>query len=343
MFSLYKSGFRVCNSRDLNEFVRRILWIGENYLRFLVSRNRIYLPFELEPKDAAVDLLGELFVSEDNVLVKFKNFFSPSPDPFPKGRGNYAFLNEDDFENRLRGFIYTVIQNNLPGLYRDSDPVTYNIYRNIKEAVKLLNYHISIHFSDKYIHPEPEIDFTAPVPDREDMLLIIYSNGMAKNILNVKSLLQSLFEILKSSENFAPALRLSDLAAVVKSTITSEFAIKNASPESDDIASELNTKLMLDDVKFAFAEKLNKYTGKAKLSQNFSESMYNVIDEMTNDLLAGNERKSVMELLKRHFNSEDKNMFYKVQYCVELFEGEIAKYAQRELSLAEPQRTQRNK
>jgi hypothetical protein len=96
------------------------------------------------------------------------------------------------------------------------------------------------------------------------------------------------------------------------------------------LLNEVSVKLMLEDIRFKFSEKLSRYVKKNKLSQTFNEGMYNIIGDIINSAIAGNKRASVMELMKTNFKSEDKHLFYKVQYCVELFECEILNYFRKE-------------
>lgn len=327
MYFIYQNNFGVQSRKELNDFILKILNTSVSYIKFLIFKNKIYLPDHIEPKDAAVDLIAELFIEEKGVLIRFKDFFD-------NNINRELIKNNEDFEHYLRGFIYTVIQNNLNNLYKQNDPFTYNIIRNIKEAVKSLNYYVSIHFSDKYIHSIPEIDFKKNLPEREDLFSIVHSYNIFKNLQNSCNFIKSIFELLESYSDFAHALRFSDLVAVYKSVIVFEYSIRNGeNTESDYLTERINVKFVLEDVRCTFSEKLQKYIIKNKLSQNFKESMYNVIDEIIHDVNAGNVRKSIMELMKLHFQSCDKYLFYKVQYCVELFEGEIVKCINKEKTL----------
>lgn len=327
MMDLYISGFRVNSIEEYNAFIRRILFMGESYLKFLISKNKIFLPVHIEPKDAAVDLLAEIFTQENNILIKFKDFFE-------NNLSDSQIQSEEDFEKYLRGFLYTVIRNNLINIYRDNDPVTYNIYRNIKETVKSLNYCISIHFSDKYIQTDSNLNFTDPIPEKEDLINLVYSKGLAQEVINIRRFIELLFNELNLSNRFSPLIRLSDLAGVIKSILVSNLSIRtNGHGTNDLISGNLNVKFTLESVRYAFIEKLDKYAFKNKLSKNFLNSMYCLTEEVMGDLSEGNKRKSVLELQKMHFQSEDKTLFNKVQYCVEMLEEEITKQYNKEQKL----------
>lgn len=327
MFIHYQNNFKISNRRDANIFIQDILFIGECYLKFLVSKNIIYLPEYINAKDAAVDLLSELFKTENDIFVKFQYFFN----------NNFAeepIIEEKEYDNYLRGFIYTVIQNNLTKVYKESDPFTYNICRNIKEAVKNLDFSISIHFSDKYIQSDNNIDFNLDVIDRDDLITLIYKYDLNKLIHSIPAFLKSIFNMLNKETGICKALKFYDLVFAIKSVLSKEFLGNNGKASDKELISEeINLKFILDDIRYSYSEKLSKYISKNDLSQNFYECMYNIIDDIIAEYKNGNSRNSVMNLMKRYFKSEDKNLFYKVQYCIELFENEIVKNIKTEHNL----------
>lgn len=327
MESNIESKFEIHRADELNEFVLKTLDIGENYLKFLSSKGRLYLSPDIEPKDAAVDLLAEVFTIENNTLVKFRDFFENN---FSKE----DISKKEDFERFLRSFIYTVIQNNLPDLFRENDSSAYHIYRNVKSAVRNLNYFISLHFSGKCIHKNEKLHPESNIPDREELILIINDNKLGKEIYNLKIFIRSLFEILAASDVYISAAYLNDVCSIIKSIFASDFINRDgAATESEHISELTNIKFILDDIKFSFTGKLEKYASKNNLSQNFAQCIYNIVDEIIGDFNAGKARRSVLDLMKTHLNSSDKHLFYKVQYCIELLETEIIKHFETEKNL----------
>jgi len=319
MFNHYLNNFLISDRKESNIFIQDILFIGESYINFLISKNKIYLPDHISSKDATVDLLAEIFYLENDVFVKFDNFFKNN------FTGNLP-LKESDFENYLRGFIYSIIQNNLTKIYKDSDPLTYNICRNIKESVKTLGLYFTNHFSDKYIHFEKTIELICEATEREDLILIIYKNKLNTLLHNIPAFLDALFKILKNQTNICQAVRFHDLVFSIKSILCNDFINTNGNSRiNENISEEINLKFFLDDIRYSFSEKLEKYVLKNNLSQNFYECMYNIINDIIEEYKNGSGRKSILKLTKQYFNSDDKNLFYKVQYCVELFENEIIK------------------
>jgi len=318
-----KRNFNFHNIGELNDFIKYILDIGEYYIKFLISKGRIYLSPDIDAKDAAVDLLAELFTAENNNLIKFSNFFDDI--------SNRSNLTNDELDRYLRSFVYTIIQNNLPELYRTYDPATYHILRNVKLAVKNLNYFTVSHFSGKYIHKVQTIPPDSVLPDRDELKNIIILNNLEKDVINLKIFIEKLFLVLDNSSKYAPAVYLHDVCSVIKGVFASEFITRDgAATEAEHISEKTNIRFILDDVKFTFSGKLEKYILKNNLSQNFGECIYMIVDEIIDDLNEGNTRQSVLELMKTHFKSSEKSLFYKVQYCIELFESEIIKHIQTE-------------
>jgi hypothetical protein len=81
LLAYYKAGFTFKSETELGCFVKYCLRIVKKYLEFLVSRGKLYIPFELNTEDSAVELLAEVFTKENNRLVKFYNFFHSVDQP----------------------------------------------------------------------------------------------------------------------------------------------------------------------------------------------------------------------------------------------------------------------
>lgn len=324
MYNIYKKGFLIENSLQYNKFVKETIFIGEVYIKFLISKNRIHLPLYLDLKDAAVDLLAEIFTLEKNIIVKFRRFFD---EHFP------VMLNETEFNNNFYGFIAKIIQNNLINLYRDHDPALNNIYRNIKEAALDLGYQINVHFTDKYIY-KGSFDNCKPIPERDELYELINNSSLEKYVNITKSFIEELFSILLNNGKYAPAIRLSDIASLVKTFLTSSLFSALNHNHSDRIFSEnIHLKLLLDNILNDYYDKLSKYVTKNDLPKNFQECMYNLINEVISDYRQGNARKSVLDLQKTYFNTDDKKLFYKVQYCIDILESDIAESLKEDIKL----------
>ncbi len=317
MYPLYKNGFRVASIKELNEFVNKILELGEDYIAFMMMRNRIYLPMQIEPKDAAVDVLAELFTVEDGVLIKFADFFESHS-------LKDSIQVREKYDSVLRSFIYAIIQNRIQLVYKDNDKITCSLIRNINAALKHLEFSVTLHFSDKYISRRHDFNSECEIADRDNLINIISMNGIGKCVYDTRRFISELFDILEKQVEFADALRMSDLTAVMRHIIMSEYLNRDgAASLSAHISERLNVKYMLEEVKMVFREKLEKYIIKNNLSENFGVCMYNVAAEVSEAYYNGIQRRSVMELMKEYFQDDDTNLFYKVQYCLELYDREI--------------------
>ncbi len=149
MYELYKENFVFKSVQELNSFVSGILAISEQYIGYLQYIGKIYLPDDTDSYDVAIDVTAELFKNENNTLILFRNYFD-SLEQKPE--------NEENFERYLKSYLYAIIQNNLINIFRQYDPVTFKVIRNLKLAVKSNGYKTVSLFTDKYIY-EGEIDY----------------------------------------------------------------------------------------------------------------------------------------------------------------------------------------
>jgi len=324
MYEIYKKGFCVENSLQYNSFVKETIFIGEVYLKFLISKNRIFLPLQLDPKDASIDLLAEIFTLENNIIIKFRRFFD---EHFPE------ILNESEYQKNLYGFVAKIIQNNLISYYRAHDPFLNNIYRNIKESADELGYNINIHFADKYIY-KGSFNNIKPVVDRDELFEMINNSGISKYVHQTKRFIEELFLLLLKNDNYDDAIRLSDITSIVKCIFTSNLASNFNNNHTDRIFNDnIHLNFLLDNIFSDYLDKLDKYVTKNGLPKNFYKCMYNLINEVVSDYREGNVRKSVLELQKTYFKSDDRRLFYKVQYCIDMLESDIAESLKEEVKL----------
>lgn len=318
MLVYIRNNFVFESNKEANAFVVKVIDLGEVYIKFLVSKNKIYLPDNIKPRDAAIDLLAEIFKVENKCYVSFKMFFEDK-----------EIETEEVAENLLRGYIFTIIQNELPKIFRINDSFTFNILRNIKEAVKSENLHTSLFFSDKYIHAKDAMYDNDIIPDKDGLLKFIYENKISEKVYNLKLFLKDLFETLKISGVYSPVVNFNDLVSAIKSIFANEFVNRDgAKTESEHLSDKVNIKLILKDIRFTFNEKLNKYIIKNGFSKYYSQCMYELVDDIETDLCEGQKRQSIKSLTDKYFKSSD--YINQVTYCVDMYETEIAKFLNKE-------------
>ena len=69
---------------------------------------------------------------------------------------------------------------------------------------------------------------------------------------------------------------------------------------------------------------IKKYLNKNGFSKNYAKCMYDLIDDIENELSEGQRRQSVRALTEKYFKNN--GFVNQVTYCVELYETEIAKF-----------------
>lgn len=324
--SICLNNFRYSSRSELDGFINDILDLGESYISFMIHEGGLYLPDNLSPRDAAVDLLAEIFTTKDNVLIKFRHFFE----------NNFQSANivsEEEYRKYIQAFVFKVIQNNLPQIYRAEDSPSFHIIRNLNEAITDLKLFTEYHFSDKYIFLSCH-NFASRLPaGRDDLISIVNHAGFMKDVLNTKLFVKKLFCEIENQTAFANKVKFNDLVYVCKyfSTLGYINEMKNEQ-EDENISTRLNIKFILDEAYFSFDKVFRKYLNKKNLSEKFAGCMYNLINDIMEEYNAGNQRDSVSNLAVKHFGVSEKNLCNKVQYCIDIFEEEFIKNLKNEIN-----------
>lgn len=305
LIKYYRSGFIFTSEKELGSFVNYCINIVEKYIAYLVYKGKIFLPFGLSPLDAAIEVTSDLFTRADNQLIKFFQFFETLKNP-P--------VDNQDFINCLNGFLFSITKNNLIRVFADADPQTYRIMRNLNYEIKQRGYFVSIMFDDKYIHRK-KIDFNQkPSPERYELLELISKEYKNTKTVSSKDFLENIFMLLDNQCDFAPVAAFNDLVFLYKYFFINKFC-KN--DNNTDIESELHYKFLFDSIKLKFSKKLNSYFCKKNFSEKERDSIYNIIDEFTKNLLNGGVKKSSADLTRQYFPEKDfRKYINKVEYCL---------------------------
>jgi len=320
MFKVLKSGFYISDKRTLNSFASKVIRISEDYIKYLIYRGRITNPDNLSAFDIAVDLMGEIFKTENGYLIHFKNYYDKIDD-FPE--------TETDFNETLKRFVISITQNNLPQIFRRTDPVTNKLIRNITSVIKDENYTVTQLFSDKYIHREP-VDFeSAECMEKEKLLTMIFNENGAK-IHSAKGLLKIIFNIIEMQTEYLHAISMNDLIQIFKD-ITALDLRYHLSCDESEAETKLHFKLLFDKISKGFNIKLNKYFNKKNFSEYECSCVYNIVDEVITGYINGHKRDSIKELISRYYTGESaKSFFNKVEYVIGLLNDEIISELQKE-------------
>ncbi len=332
MVSICLNNFHYSSRSELDCFINEILDLGESYIAFLIQEAGHYLPDNLTPRDAAVDLLAEIFTTKDNVLVKFRKFFE----------NNFAsakFDSEEEYQKYIQAFIFKIIQNNLPQIYKTEDSPSFHIIRNLNEAISDLKLFTDYHFSDKYIYVSDNNTTNRLPAGRDDLIGIINHAGFMKDVVNTKLFVSELFKEIENASAFSNKVKFNDLVYVCRYFSTLDYIneMKNEQ-EDENITTKLNMKFILDEAFFSFDKSFRKYLSKKNLSEIFAGCMYNLIKDIMEEYNAGKQRDSVLNLTVKHFGASDKNLCNKVQYCIDMFENEFIKNLKNEVNFLNDRR-----
>jgi len=320
IYRIYKQGFRFEDRAELNRFVEYCVKTAERYISFLIRKGKIFLPFDIKPFDAAIDLTAELFKRERNALVLFAKYFNSLDQP-PE--------NEEDCLTHLKSFLFSILQQNLIELFKSNDPLTYKIMRNIRDAAspkspsKGGGIKITPLFSTALVHRK-EIEFDNRLyPDRDELLNLIYASGKP-NFDNMPEFLKSLFDVLEANEQYLPAANFNDLVFVYKTLVINKYSeqLQQQSKSADGYAG-VGYKFLFEDFKQKFHLKLKKYAVKTNISDDKAQRMYFIADDVLNSFLNGCRRKSISELTKEYFPGDENKYFNKVEYCVQILTQEL--------------------
>lgn len=332
MITICLNNFRYSSRSELDGFINDILDLGKSYITFLIHEAGHFLPDNLSPRDAAVDLLADIFTTEDDVLVKFRNFFE----------NNFTSANfdsEDEYQKYIQAFIFKVIQNNLPQIYKTEDSPSFHIIRNLNEAITDLKLSTEYHFSDKYIFISENNTANRLPAGRDDLLRIVNHAGFMKDVVNTKLFVRKLFGEIENQTAYSNKIKFNDLVYVCRYFGTLDYinAMKNTQ-EEENITTNLNIRFILDETYFSFDRTFRKYLSKKNLSEKFAGCMYNLINDIMEEYSAGNQRDSVLNLTVKHFGASENNLSNKVQYCVDMFENEFVKNLKNEMNFLNDRR-----
>ena len=318
LLKYYKNGFCFEKESDLQVFINECVSIVDSYLSFLVYKGKIFLPFELSTRDAAIDITAEIFKRESNCLIKFKNFFSSLPFPLK---------NENEAERMLHKFLLKVSRNNLFDLFGKADHNTHVIIRNINKIINEKKYHTSCMLSDKFIHRR-EIDFNKYEYCGREMFYGLVFKDRKQKYSSSEDFIENIFEIIESQDDYLKAVSYCDLIYLYKYFYLNEQYTSGLQTEFE---TSVHYRFMFDSIKSKFMRNMNAYLCKKNFSENERESMYNIIEEFTKNLLDGGIKKSPSELTKQFFSEKNYSKFInKVEYCLYILMDSITKEIKKE-------------
>ncbi len=196
VFKVFKSGFRISDSNQLNSFSSEIINFTEEYVKFLVQRGMISLRDNSSAYETAVNITLDLFILENGYLVNFKRLF--------EGTGD-SINTKDEFLKEMRFLLYPLIMEKLSSEFKHTNPFKSEFAECLKQMEAEGKIIITKIFTGKYIHRKP-IDFSsAKCMEKGTLLYLLRTNNRTKH-LTIESFLCFVFYILESQNFYLQAL-----------------------------------------------------------------------------------------------------------------------------------------
>lgn len=310
----YKSGFSFNSEIELNEFTGYCLNVVNNYICSLISRGKLFLPAHINSKDAAVDLIANLFTKENNCLKKFNSYFCSL---------EKNILTEEDLRTHIKNFLHNTVNNNLRNFYAGIDPETHRIIRSLNYFLNKNNYFSSGYLCDRYIHRKP-VDFSNVVLiNRDEFVNFMNPKLDCSRINTVRKYIELVFDSLEDQNDFSPAAAFSDLVFLYKSFVDNKYC-ENLIP--DEIDSCVHYKMIIESVISKYDKKLDEYFLKKNIPCDEREIIGKIKDEYINNLINGGINVSVKKLTEKYFPDDGIDKYYnKIEYCLKLLKKDIIK------------------
>ncbi len=326
------------NHAQLTELVRISRLIIQSYLinyrskvLHLITRNGITIT------DLAYDCIADAFGRNNkNKFYIFKKFISSLSQDISEIREFNLFL-------AYKSFLIKVADAQLSKLYSQSDPIGSKILRNIKDVVR---------YSDKFKIIKNLSGLNLVVSNNDGLVdkpafpfeKIMTEFNMNSNESDTNSLLNQLYQVLTTQNDYRRSILLTDAVLLLKKYFSAEMnntyevnELLLLSPVHNDGYEEFETLQVKQKVENYIKEKiLLDYFVKGKINKEEAESIYLTIRDIINDWYYGVETK---DSLYNYFNAHNqlekeeylKNYRTKVEYLVKLARDEFANYLIKEI------------
>jgi hypothetical protein len=234
---------------------------------------------------------------------------------------------EKEVEKILHKFLLKITRNNLFDLFGKADHNTHVIIRRINKIINEKKYYTSWMLSDKFIHRQ-EIDCNKYEYCGREMFYRLVFKDRKLNYNSSEDFIENIFEIIESQDNYLKAVSYHDLIYLYKYFYLNEQYTSGLQTEFE---TAVHYRFMFDSIKSKFMRNMNAYLCKKNFSESERESMYNIIEEFTKNLLDGGIKKSPSELTKQFFKEKNYSKFInKVEYCIYLLMDSITKEIKKE-------------
>jgi hypothetical protein len=311
MYRLYKNNFILTGKGQLDTLINHCIKVSAIHIKYLHFSGKLFFTYDISYFDLAVDLLAEIFETKDNVLFNFKKFFESFG----------TIHNDNEFEKRLRLFIISIVNRNLVKFYKDNDPLSYRLIRNIDYAIEAKGYFITHLLTDKYIHRN-SVDFNMPDIEKEKLINVL--NVDSKSLLTGTAFIEKLFDTLESFGDYIQSLPYYEIISIYKELLVMNF-FKNSSNSINSFEyDKLNTVFLIKEAYENFRIKFDNYAGKINLSEKTAVRFINIMDEIKESYCNLSGKDSINNYIKKNFEKHEMDSLEnKLEYCVGLFNNEI--------------------
>jgi len=295
----------------LDTLVKHCIKVSALHIKFLHFSGKLFFSYEISYNDLAVDLIAEIFETNDNVLVCFNKFI-----------GTLGVIqNDSEFDKRLRFFIISVVNRNLVKFYKDSDPLSFKLLTNVDYAIETKGYKVTNLITDKYIHRK-DADFNMPCIEKEKLVTML--NLENKSLLTGTAFLDKVFDALESCDDYSHSLPYYDIISVYKELIVMNYFNNNSNNVNSFEYDKLDTVFIIKEAFERFKVKFNVYSGKVKFSEKTSIRFINIMEEIKDTYCNLSKKDSINNYIIKNFEDyEMDSLQKKLEYCVGLFNNEI--------------------
>ncbi|MBX3006805.1 MAG: hypothetical protein KF816_02140 [Melioribacteraceae bacterium] len=266
------------NKFEINHLVKIAHQFAISRLSQLISSRKI--SFAIQPhtiSSIALDCIAEIFErDENNNFIELINYFD--------GDRSVDGNSDEQIMIHFRMLVFSKLKDGIFRIYREYDPVTSKILRNIKLIAKSNEQIIFLErFGDTFLSMSNiELDEHLPEFPSEELESILISRVHKKE--NIKKLLIELLQILAESDRYRKFYSLIDIALLLKDLflklelpVTSYYNYDNSLMNTD-------IKTIVERSILEIRNELEyKYFTKNKIEKELFDSFIEAIIEMLND------------------------------------------------------------
>jgi hypothetical protein len=266
------------NNFEINHLVKIAHQFAISRLSQLISSRKI--SFAIQPhtiSSIALDCIAEIFErDENNNFIELINYFD--------GERSVATIPDEQIMIHFRILVFSKLKDGIFRIYREYDPVTSKILRNIKLIAKSSE-QIIVHerFGDTFLSlGKIELDEHLPEYPYEELESILINRVHKKE--NIKILLLELLQILAESDRYRKFYSLIDISLILKDLFLKLELPVTTHYNHDDFLINTDIKSIVEKSIIEIKNELaNKYLTNNKIEKELFDSFLEAIIEMLND------------------------------------------------------------